>query len=140
MQPTINEILQERGTRYGEFLYHARIAQNIKEAMANSPNWHELPAFMREALEMIAHKIGRILNGDPHYDDSWIDIGGYSKLVVDELHNKEKHIGEGTGANSEAGSAGAIGAFRYDCGGGGYLSPPEAEATSACATAKGCCN
>jgi hypothetical protein len=29
------------------------------------------------------------LNGDPNYDDSWLDIGGYSKLVVDELRAKE---------------------------------------------------
>ena len=30
-------------------------------------------------------KIGRILNGDPNYHDSWHDIVGYSKLTADEL-------------------------------------------------------
>jgi len=34
---------------------------------------------------MIAHKIGRIINGDPDYDDSWVDIAGYAKLVSDRL-------------------------------------------------------
>lgn len=34
---------------------------------------------------MTAHKLGRILNGDPHYADSWIDIAGYNKLVADRL-------------------------------------------------------
>jgi hypothetical protein len=34
---------------------------------------------------MIAHKIGRILNGDPNYADSWIDIAGYAQLVADRL-------------------------------------------------------
>ena len=34
---------------------------------------------------MIAHKIGRIINGDPDYDDSWADIAGYAKLVSDRL-------------------------------------------------------
>lgn len=34
---------------------------------------------------MVAHKIGRILNGDPNYHDSWHDIIGYTKLVADEL-------------------------------------------------------
>ena len=29
----IAKVLAERGTRYGEFLYHARIAQNIKEQL-----------------------------------------------------------------------------------------------------------
>lgn len=38
-----------------------------------------------ECLEMIAHKIGRILNGDPNYGDSWRDISGYATLVADRL-------------------------------------------------------
>ena len=37
---------------------------------------------------MILHKIGRILNGDPNYADSWHDIAGYAKLVEDELSGK----------------------------------------------------
>jgi hypothetical protein len=41
-----------------------------------------------EALDMIFHKIGRILNGDPNYADSWIDIAGYAKLVADRLEGK----------------------------------------------------
>lgn len=36
---------------------------------------------------MIAHKIARILNGDPDYDDSWVDIAGYATLVVKKLKN-----------------------------------------------------
>jgi hypothetical protein len=39
----------------------------------------------REALAMIANKLGRILNGDPNYADSWMDIAGYAKLVADRL-------------------------------------------------------
>jgi hypothetical protein len=46
---------------------------------------------MREALEMVAHKIGRILNGDPKYHDSWHDIIGYTKLVADRL--RARHPG-----------------------------------------------
>lgn len=38
-----------------------------------------------ECLEMIAHKVGRILNGDPHYHDSWLDVAGYATLVADRL-------------------------------------------------------
>lgn len=77
--------LAERGTRYGDFEDHARITQAIKGAMADSPNWARLPSAMKESLEMVAHKIGRILNGDPNYHDSWHDIIGYTKLVADKL-------------------------------------------------------
>lgn len=82
---SIEETLKQRGNRYGDFGEHARITQNIKSAMVDSPNWQSLPPNMKEALEMIAHKAGRILNGDPYYHDSWHDIVGYTKLVADEL-------------------------------------------------------
>lgn len=81
----IDQTLAERGSRYGAFAEHARIAQNIKAAMADSPNWAVLAPDQREALEMIAHKAARILNGDPDFHDSWHDIVGYTKLVADRL-------------------------------------------------------
>ena len=84
----INSTLAERGNRYGEFSEHARITYNIKEAMHDSPNWNKLEALHKEALDMIAHKLGRILNGDPNYDDSWHDIIGYAKLVEDKIHER----------------------------------------------------
>lgn len=82
----IHDTLVERGSRYGAFTEHARITQAIKRAMVDSPNWEGLPYDMKEALEMVAHKVGRILNGDPNYDDSWVDIAGYTQLVVNRLH------------------------------------------------------
>jgi len=81
----VDKILEERGNRYGEFDEHARITQEIKEAMKSGCSWELCTDSQKEALEMIAHKIGRIVNGDPSYDDSWIDIIGYTQLVVNEL-------------------------------------------------------
>jgi hypothetical protein len=81
----ISATLAERGARYGSFTGHAKITQAVKAAMIDSPNWSNLDDDMREALEMIAHKIGRILNGDPTFHDSWHDIIGYTKLVADRL-------------------------------------------------------
>ena len=83
---TVDQTLEQRGNRYGEFKGHARITQNIKRAMADSPNWADLSDDKKEALEMVAHKVGRILNGDPEYDDSWHDIGGYTRLVEQTLN------------------------------------------------------
>ncbi len=44
----------------------------------------------QEALDMVCHKVGRIVNGDPDYADSWIDIAGYTKLVADRLEGIER--------------------------------------------------
>ncbi len=38
---------------------------------------------------MIFHKIARIINGDPNYADSWVDIAGYATLVANRLENKK---------------------------------------------------
>ena len=81
----MTEILKERGNRYGRFSGTAKIVQSIKTAMQEGRNWQRLSDDKKEALEMVAHKIARILNGDQEYLDSWTDIVGYAQLVVDNL-------------------------------------------------------
>jgi hypothetical protein len=86
----IQKTLDERGTRYGEFPEHAVISQRLKRVMKATPVWDKLKPHQQEALEMIQHKIARILNGDPNYDDSWRDVAGYATLVVNELNKEPK--------------------------------------------------
>jgi hypothetical protein len=85
----ITETLQERGKRYGVFTRHAEISQQLKEVI-NQYQTKVLAADQQEALDMICHKIGRILNGDPDYADSWHDIAGYAQLVADRLNGTER--------------------------------------------------
>ena len=97
MAEGIKATLDERGKRYGEFTGHAEITQRLKSVMLEgtglgaeaSARVRSRVAMMRpdqvEALEMVAHKIGRILNGDPNYDESWRDIAGYAMLVATRL-------------------------------------------------------
>ncbi len=82
---SIAAALKERGEKYGDFETHAQITQDIKDVMHETPKWRELTPSQKESLEMVAHKIGRILNGDPNYKDSWTDIIGYTTLVEQEL-------------------------------------------------------
>lgn len=103
--------LKERGSRYGEFDEHAIFTQNIKEVFYTSTNWYgKMEADQKEALEMIAHKIGRILNGDPNYADSWVDIAGYAKLVGDRLEREaaEQKTALSAAQNAHAGFASGL--------------------------------
>lgn len=84
----ITEILDERGKRYGKFKDHAEISQRLKYVVRDRRD--VLLDDQREALEMICHKIARILNGDPNYADSWIDIAEYAQLVADRLQGIER--------------------------------------------------
>lgn len=84
------KLITERGSRYGKFKDGAEIMQKLKTVMREVDGWHNLTPSQREALDMIQHKIGRILNGDPTYDDSWKDIAGYATLIVNELNGEIK--------------------------------------------------
>lgn len=90
VEQSIDDTLNERGNKYGVFSEGAEIMQPLKTIMHTAPGWNNLKPSQKEALEMIQHKIGRILNGDPNYDDNWRDISGYSKLVLDELNGISK--------------------------------------------------
>ena len=81
----INEVLGARNSTHGDYADHARATQYIKRAMVLQPGWERLNDMQRESLEMIAHKIGRILAGDPNYHDHWVDISGYSTLILRSL-------------------------------------------------------
>lgn len=85
----IDNTLTERGSRYGAFEGHADITQSLKAVMQSTPNWDLLKPDQKEALDMTAHKIGRILNGDPDYIDSWHDIIGYTRLVEQRLEREQ---------------------------------------------------
>ena len=83
----IKKTLDERGARYGSFKGHAEVTQKLKQIVQLELEKREkfLSDVQQEAVDMILHKLGRIVNGDSCYIDSWRDIVGYSQLVVDEL-------------------------------------------------------
>lgn len=87
----LDQTLQERGQRYGKFTDHAAVTQELKQVAARHLG-HRLPLApdQQEALDMIFHKIGRIVCGDPDYADSWHDIAGYAKLVEDRLNGSSR--------------------------------------------------
>lgn len=85
---SINDTLAARGACYGTFAGHADVTQKLKWALSFGENFESLEAVHLEALEMIAHKMGRIVNGDPNYADSWHDIAGYATLVEQWLASR----------------------------------------------------
>lgn len=85
----LDAVLTERGARYGSFYGHADVAMRLKDEIRHNLAKRNkvLAVDQAEALDMICHKIARIVNGDPDYDDDWLDIAGYSMLVYDRLNN-----------------------------------------------------
>lgn len=84
---SVEETLKDRGNKYGNWEDHAQITQcfkNFTRQILAKQQKEVHPAAM-EALDMIFLKIGRIVNGDPSYVDSWVDIAGYATLEVHRL-------------------------------------------------------
>jgi len=82
-------LLTTRGSTHGDFASNSSTVQHLKDDMRQA-NFAELPSYMREALDMVQHKIGRILHGDPFLEDHWRDIVGYTQLVVDTMEKDER--------------------------------------------------
>lgn len=93
LEPTkVDAILNERAKDYGKFIEGAEIMQMLKRLVHGYIEARGTPlAFdQREAIDMIIHKLGRIINGNPDKTDHWSDIAGYATLVADRLDGRTR--------------------------------------------------
>lgn len=81
----IDETLAARGEHYGDFKKTFAVIQQIKLALQAGEGWDHMPLERREALEMIAVKMGRLVSGDSGHADSRHDIAGYAQLVEESV-------------------------------------------------------
>ena len=85
MSKDVTETLGQRESRYGEYRKVSGTAQFLKDILRAGDSWNGMEPYMQESLDLICNKLARIVNGDPFYDDSWHDVGGYAKLVEIEI-------------------------------------------------------
>jgi hypothetical protein len=81
----IEHMLDTRAKTHGEFSDNARVMQGLKNIVRDEPTWTHASYVQREALEMILHKIGRIVTGNPNEPDHWLDIEGYARLARERI-------------------------------------------------------
>ena len=86
----ITELLAERQKTHGDFTVHARITQRLKAILKAEMNYERLSDPHKESLDMLCHKMGRIISGNPNFKDHWDDIAGYAKLVADRCPDAPK--------------------------------------------------
>lgn len=84
---TTEALVTERGKTHGDFADHARITQRLKDVILveqvkrTRRGQPRLTDTQKESLDMILHKIGRIVAGEPGFPDHWDDIAGYAKIA-----------------------------------------------------------
>jgi transposase-like protein len=86
----VDATLDARAVDYGKFIEGAEVMQMLKRVVQVALNNRDkvLAHDQAEAMDMIIHKIGRIVNGNPDVVDHWLDIAGYAKLVADRLEGR----------------------------------------------------
>lgn len=92
MSANIKKATDERGGQYGDFRFQAEIAQKLKTAAREHAEKMgvKLEPYQAESIDMILHKISRIVNGNPNNLDSWLDIAGYATIVYERLPREAK--------------------------------------------------
>ena len=85
MTQTTEQLTAERGKVHGDFTEVSETAQTFKNYARTRRNWERLTDVQKEGLDMILHKISRILCGDPNHKDHWDDVAGYAKITSDRI-------------------------------------------------------
>jgi hypothetical protein len=74
-------VLDERSKTHGSFTDNALNGQMLRSLFRDSKGWPLATPREREALDMIAGKLARIMSGQPGFADHWVDIAGYATLA-----------------------------------------------------------
>jgi hypothetical protein len=88
----VNQMLKNGEAHHGKFTGHAEISVTLKSTVHGfiAKRGKQLSTDKIEALDMMCHKMARIINGDPEHADHWIDIAGYATLVANDLEASKK--------------------------------------------------
>ena len=87
----IRRLLDARGRTHGDYVDHARATQRLKGVIADelgrrhARGQPDLSLCALEALDMIMHKLGRIIAGKWDHPDHWNDLAGYARLVAESV-------------------------------------------------------
>ena len=76
----LDESLRDKQIMNGPFADTADLSQSFKFLMRRGANWERLPTSAKEALELIASHVGKVLHGDHSEPKHWNDIATLARL------------------------------------------------------------
>lgn len=85
---SVESIISDRAKTHGDFRDVARVSQEMKDVARSGPNWATMPAYVCEEVDMILHKLARVLCGDPLFLDHHDDIAGYATRVASIIRDQ----------------------------------------------------
>ena len=92
------QLINEREARYGSMTDNAQVTWDMMAIFQRHMNWRDLSAVQKHIFYMTAHKMARMLCGDPNYLDNYDDIIGYwsrGRDFIPDQPMKPQHIKSG---------------------------------------------
>lgn len=86
----LKSILNERGGSYGSYNEVAKIQTQIIDLLRSAEGYNKLKPSTILAIEMIIHKIIRLVNSGKEKEDTLLDIAGYTLLALAEIKEDNK--------------------------------------------------
>lgn len=80
--------IPNRDDQHGGMEAVGSISQRLKDVLRTGANWQHLSNAQREALDMMMHKVARIMSGDLTVKDHWIDAGGYPLCIARQMEDE----------------------------------------------------
>lgn len=86
----VNELLASRSKLRGDYKTMAKAHAGIMEAIAKNSS-RRMSDEELLSLNMIGHKLARIITGTAYDSDSWKDVAGYATLVVNTMEDNNEN-------------------------------------------------
>lgn len=100
-QTKMDEVLKERGNRYGSYADNAEFTETVRkmvDAYLSQNQRVVLGSITPEQMNIIKHsltlimmKIARVIQGDPLHMDNLVDIEGYARIMRENLEETIKN-------------------------------------------------
>lgn len=78
------QTLLDRRAIHGDFVEHSTTSQVLLNTLRSNPAWEDKSPVEQEVMQMICHKLARVITGVPCID-TWRDIQGYAKRAEEFL-------------------------------------------------------
>ncbi|OCR88100.1 hypothetical protein CFT13S00388_02740 [Campylobacter fetus subsp. testudinum] len=87
----VEDILKDREETHGDFSDVARYSFDLSDIFRFSPNYAagNLSKVQMVGIEMILHKLSRIMCGNPNEIDHYKDIQGYAELIIKDIKDNK---------------------------------------------------
>lgn len=79
----IDTLLEQRHSTHGDFVHTSNTYSLLQASIQGFYTNPDTNPMHKLAVDVILQKLARIVNGDPYFEDHWVDIIGYCTKALE---------------------------------------------------------